>query len=124
MRIPKALCFLILFLGADPALAVNMSLQSETSPYPGIVLKSYKTTSPKTNLWAVFVDLCTARIHVGATKTATSLKTAAAWGASAGVQVAINGDFYKTGPVRVYGKAVGDGIEWPLNQQGIDPGYS
>jgi hypothetical protein len=118
------LVFFVLLGATSPAQAVSLTLQSETSPYPGIVLKSYKTTSPKTNLWAVFVDLCTARIHVGATKTPTSLKTAASWGTSAGVQVAVNGDFYKTGPVRVYGKAVGDGIEWPLNQQGIDPGYS
>ena len=104
--------------------AVTMNLQSTSTPYPGIVVKWYKTSSPKTNLWAVFVDLCEARIHVGATKAPTSLQTAASWGAGEGLQVAVNGDFFKTGPIRVYGKAIGEGIEWPLNQQGIAPGYS
>ena len=124
LRLHTLLLLCSLALGPNPAGAVSLSLQSESSPYPGITLKSYKTTSPKTNLWVVFVDLCTARIHVAANKTPSAIKTAASWGASAGVQVAVNGDFYKTGPVRVYGKAIGDGLEWPLNQQGIDPAYS
>jgi hypothetical protein len=127
MRRPTALplaLHLLLMLHSLPALAVNMTLKSSTNPQAGITVRKYATTGPKTNLWAVFVDLCEARIQVGATKAPTAIKTASSWGAGIGVQLAVNGDFYKTGPVRVYGKAIGDGIEWPLNQQGIDPGYS
>ena len=37
--------------------------------------------------------------------------------------MATNGDFYRTGPLRVYGQAVGEGVAWPRAQTGTDPAY-
>ena len=38
--------------------------------------------------------------------------------------LAVNGDFFRTGPTRAYGDAVGDGIRWPLLQTGVPDDYS
>ena len=46
------------------------------------------------------------------------------WANSVGVQLAMNGDFHKSGPMRVYGDAVGSGIPWPIVNTGVDSAYS
>ena len=106
------------------AFALTLSLESEETPYPGVTLRAYTTTSPDTNTWVVLVDLCEADLHVESTYPTELLQTAGSWGAETGVQVAVNGDFYLTGPLQVYGDAVGGGIGWPLEQTGLDPSFS
>ncbi|MDQ3038069.1 MAG: phosphodiester glycosidase family protein, partial [Myxococcota bacterium] len=74
----------------------------------------------------LFVDLCADRVHVAATGRATSRRTAASWGSAAGVQAAVNGDFFRTDtstPI-VYGQAVGSGAAWPIAQTGEASAYS
>lgn len=109
---------------AASAGAVTITSQSETSPFPGIRLVTLRTSSPTTRAWATYVDLCNDYVHVDATKAPTSLRSTGAWAASVGAQVATNGDFYKTGPIRVYGQAVGSGTPWPTSQTGADSAYS
>ena len=116
----------LLAIGAysRPAAALSLSLSSTEAPYPGVTLKQYRTSSPTTDVWVAEVDLCAANIHVDATRAPSSTVSTGAWAADWGVQLALNGDFYKTGPVRVYGDAVGSGVRWPLNQTGLDSAYS
>ena len=112
-------------LGFAPrASALSLSLSSTETPYAGVTLKQYRTSSPTTDVWVAEIDLCAANIHVDATRAPSSTVSTGAWAADWGVQVALNGDFYKTGPVRVYGDAVGSGVRWPLNQTGLDSAYS
>ncbi|MEB3327579.1 MAG: hypothetical protein VKI39_07735, partial [Synechococcus sp.] len=94
---------------ANAAFALTLALRAEETPYPGITLSAYRTSSPDTDTWVVRVDLCEAGVHVESTTAPDVLQTAGGWGADVGVQVALNGDFYRTGPVRVYGDAIGDG---------------
>lgn len=109
---------------AVPAAAVTMKLQSTSKPKPGLEVRYYTTTSPTTRLWSAHIDLCAAHVHVDATKPPTGLASAGSWGAKTGALLAVNGDFYKTGPVRIYGQAIGFGIPWPEKQNGIWAGYN
>ncbi len=119
----RAIHLLPLLLCA-PAGAVTLTQLSSSTPWTGVTWLHYTTTSPKTHTWVARVDLCAARIHVNATKASSSLKTVSSWADDGGLQLAVNGDFYKTDPVRVYGAAVGDGIAWPVVQTGLDPAYA
>ena len=126
LRRPFATLALLLGVSslASPAFAVTITQQTETTPHPGVRLQQIRTTSPTTRAWAAFVDLCNDYVHVDATAAPSSLRTTGAWAASAGVQLATNGDFYKTGPIRVYGNAVGGGDAWPASQTGTDTAYA
>jgi len=103
--------------------AVRLDLRAESSPAAGVTVRQYRTASPATNAWATFVDLCTARLSVVATQAGDSTQSTGAWAQDVGAVVATNGDFYRTGPLRVYGQAVGDGVAWPRAQTGTDPAY-
>lgn len=107
-----------------PALALTLSLESERAPWPGVTLRAYRTSSPTTNTFVALVDLCAADIHVDATRASDSTESTGSWAADQGVRLATNGDFYKTGPLRVYGDAVGGGVRWPLEQTGVDAAYA
>ena len=122
---PRAVSLAVLaILSAGPAWGVSLTLVSEESPYPGLVHRQYRTASPATDTWVTLVDLCADRVEVAATRPTTTRESTASWAAGTGVQLATNGDFYRTAPVlRVYGDAVGGGVSWPLDQTGVDPQY-
>ncbi len=107
-----------------PSAGLSLSKTSSSQPAPGVTLDRYTATNPKTNIWVARVDLCKSGIHVDATRAPKGLQTAAAWGGARGASLATNGDFYQTGPVRVYGDAVGEGVRWPSIQTGLDASYS
>jgi hypothetical protein len=109
---------------SETAGAVTITSKTESTPYPGVRVWALRTSSPTTRAWAAFIDLCNDYVHMDATKAPTSLRTTGAWADAAGAQLATNGDFYKTGPVRVYGQAVGGAAPWPLAQTGADTQYS
>lgn len=114
----------IAVLSAGNAAAVSLKLHSQKKPKSGVVIKHYRSTSPTARLWVADIDLCAAQIHIDATRPPSGLQTAGAWGSKVGALLATNGDFYKTGPVRVYGQAVGRGVAWPAKQTGSWSGYS
>jgi len=105
------------------AQALTLSLKSEDTPASGVTVRHYHTTDPTTQTWVVLVDLCTSYVHVDATRAPSDTQTTGSWADDRGVAVATNGDFYKTGPVRVYGDAVGGGIRWPSDQTGLGSDY-
>lgn len=115
---------MVLALLAGPAAALSLSLESESTPWAGVTLREYRTSSPSTNTFVALVDLCAANIHVEATRAGDSTQSTGGWASDRGVQLATNGDFYKTGPLRVYGDAVGTGVRWPTEQTGLDGDYS
>ena len=114
------------------AMALTLNLQSESNPYPGIVVQQYLTTSPSTKVTVVSVDLCASGIHLDATVQRDWLQTTGSWANQVGVQVAMNGDFFTyggggngyDGPPRVYGNAVGNGQPWPVINTGTHSDYS
>lgn len=116
--------FALISLVSVPAFAVTLTKVSETTPWPGVIVRKYRTASPATDAYAVFVSLCTNGVHVDATRAPSGLQTAGTWAGSRGVQLATNGDFYLTGPNHVYGAAVGDGVPWPSAMTGYDPAYA
>ncbi len=121
---PGVLAAFVFAMGyAAPAGAVELELLSESSPHPGVTLQSYRASAPATDVWVARVELCAPGVEVRATRAPSSLQSVSSWGQDAGVHVAINGDFYKTGPVRVYGRAIGEGAPWPSEQTGLDPDY-
>ena len=103
------------------AAALSLSLVSSGAPHAGVTLERYRTASPATDVWVARVDLCHPGIGLHATTAPTSLQSVSSWAQAVGADVAINGDFYRTGPVRVYGRAIGDGVPWPDAQTGVDP---
>ena len=106
------------------AAALHLSLVSTDTPHAGVTLEQYRTSGPATDVWVARVDLCEPGVRVNATTAPSGLQSVKAWGQDVGADVAINADFYRTSPVRVYGRAIGDGVPWPTEQTGVDEAYS
>lgn len=111
-----------------PAAASAQSISSEdwSEPWPGVRLLEGQTSSPTTQFYAAFANLCADGVYLDATSAPSSRRTAGSWGSSAGARVAVNGDFFRTDQPAptVYGSAVGGGSAWPLSQTGDDPSFS
>ena len=120
-----ALAVAVALVGAPrPASAVTLTLVSETTPWTGVKLRKYRTSSPAANVWVALVSLCGSHVHVESTKATTSLTTAGAWAGTSGAQIATNGDFYLTSPFHVYGDAVASGVRWPSARSGLASTYA
>ena len=113
--------FLLLTTAAS---ALTLSLQSEYSPYSGVTIQSYRASSPNTDVTVALIELCAVGIHMDATHIDDAYRSTGSWANQVGVQVAMNGDFYRTSPTRVYGDAVGNGIAWPSINTGLNSSYS
>jgi MYXO-CTERM domain-containing protein len=106
-----------LLLLTTPAWAGDVVSENEYEPFPGIRIVERTEANPNNRIRVAYVSLCTDRVHMTATAPPTSFRTPGAWGGDQGVQLAVNGDFYTSGP-KVYGEAVGDGMPWPFAQTG------
>jgi hypothetical protein len=115
---------LSLSLLSSSASALTLSETARSTLAPGVELVTYRTASPTTDTRVVEVDLCADGVRVDATRTPGSTESVAAWASDLDPIVAVNGDFFRTGPVRVYGDAVGGGVPWPSIQTGLDSAYS
>ncbi len=111
-------------LFSAPSAALSLSEVDRDELSPGVTVVQYRTSSPTTDAWVATIDLCADGIRLDATRRPSSTRSAASWGSAEGALLAVNGDFYRTGPVRVYGDAVGGGVPWPLDQTGLDSAYS
>ena len=105
------------------AWALSLQLQSESQPYTGVTVRFYRASNPSTDVTVVLIDLCSNGIHLESTQYSDSLQSTSSWANSVDVQFAINGDFYRTAPTRVYGDAVGLGIPWPKINTGLHSDY-
>ncbi len=114
------LVLLALSVLCAPAMATSLAKKSEETLEPGVVLTKYRASSPSTDVWVLTVDLCADGVYVDATRAPDDTATVGSWGGTVDATAATNGDFYKTGPVRVYGDAVGGGVRWPIEQTGLD----
>ncbi len=107
-----------------PTLALNISEVDRSTVADGVEVVQLRTTDPDTDAWLAEIDLCAEGIRIDATRTPDSTQSTSSWGSDVGAILAVNGDFYQTSPVRVYGDAVGSGVAWPTDQTGTDSGYS
>ncbi len=113
------------------AMALTLTLQSDSNPYPGVTIQQYVTTGPNTKVTVASIDLCANGIHIDATAQRDWFQTTGQWATSVGAQVAMNGDFFTyggggngyDGPPRVYGNAVGNGQPWPVVNTGTPSDY-
>jgi hypothetical protein len=113
----RALWVSSLCLIATPAWAGDVVSENEYEPFPGIRIVERTESNPNNRIRVAYVSLCTDQVHMTATAPPTSFRTPGAWGGDQGVQLAVNGDFYTSGP-KVYGDAVGGGMPWPTAQTG------
>ena len=113
-----------LALTSPPAAALSLSEADRDELAPGVTVVQYRTSSPTTDAWVATIDLCADGIRLDATRAPSSTRSARSWGSDEGALLAINGDFYRSSPVRVYGDAVGSGVRWPLERTGLDSAYS
>lgn len=112
---------LVALLVSAPAWALSLSEVDRETLAPGVELVQYRSSSPATDIWAAEVDLCADGVRIDATRASSSPRTVGSWAGTMEPVLAVNGDFYRTGPLRVYGDAVGGGVPWPLDQTGRDP---
>ena len=106
---------LALWPGAAKAGDVVREVVSE--PFPGVEITEREEANPNNRIRIARISLCQDQLHMAATAPASSFQTPGAWAGGVGVQLAVNGDFYTSGP-QVYGDAVGGGMPWPLDQTG------
>lgn len=104
-------------LGGGVAWAAEVVEEVVSNPYPGIEITERTEADPNNRIRIARISLCADQVHVTATAPASSFTTPGSWGSGAGVQLAVNGDFFTSGP-QVYGDAVGGGMPWPLAQTG------
>jgi uncharacterized protein (TIGR03382 family) len=99
-------------------------LHSEREPHPGIRILEGRAAN--SNYYAALIDLCADGVRVDARSPQATRISAPAWGQAMGMQLAVNGDFYRTdrSTPTVYGDAVGVGIRWPENQTGRSSAFS
>jgi MYXO-CTERM domain-containing protein len=115
----------VLPLVARAAHAITLTPVGTSTVADGVQVTEYRSASPATDLFVAEIDLCATGVYVDATRAPGTTQSTGSWAASQqDVVLATNGDFYKTGPVRVYGDAVGGGVRWPLVQTGLDPSYA
>ncbi len=105
--------------------AVTITSQSQSQPYPGLTVVEGTTSSPSTEFYAAFVELCHDHVHVDASAS-NATQTSGQWASSVGAQLAVNGDFFAwdSHGMHVYGDAVGGGSRWPLQHTGLHSDYS
>ncbi|NUP05563.1 MAG: phosphodiester glycosidase family protein [Polyangiaceae bacterium] len=108
----------LILLAPSAAFAGDVVSEETTHPFPGIDVVTRIEENPSNRIYAAYVSLCEPHVHVIARTPPTGLRTPGGWGDELGVQLATNGDFFKTDPVRVYGDAVGNGIPWPFENTG------
>ncbi len=108
---------------ASTSEAAIIATKKTTTPHPGVTVVEGTTRAPSSKFYAAKIALCTSGIRVDATEQPSSLRTVPSWAQSVGANVAVNGDFFRTGPA-IAGIAVGGGKPWPYAQLGIDPALS
>ena len=125
-RRAAAVVALIAALSAPDAATAKVSWKSTSKPYPGVVVRKGRTGDNKNNVYAATISLCTSKIHVASTSAPSSMATPGTWAGKAGVQLAVNGDFFTwaCGKPQIYGDAVGGGKRWPACQRGNDASHS
>ena len=106
----KVLSTVALAVLSAPAQALTLSESDRTALAPGVELVTYRTSDPTTDTRVLEVDLCADGVRIDATRTPTSTQTVSSWAGTYGPVAAVNGDFFRTSPVRVYGDAVGGGV--------------
>ena len=115
-----AACAGLAVLWPARAQAIPVVWDSSSTPYPGLRVRRGHSVGPTHYFRAAFVSLCADYVHVTATRPPAARRTAGTWGASVGVQLATNGDFFEyVSPPKVQGDAVGAGIHWPSSQTGV-----
>jgi hypothetical protein len=124
MNTPARLTLLLALVLPTTAAATTLSLRSEETIEDGVVLQTYRASSPSTDIRVLRVDLCADGVYFDATRASDSTQSTGSWADEVDATAATNGDFYKTGPLRVYGDAVGGGVRWPTDQTGLDSAYA
>ena len=104
--------------------SITITDRDERQLQTGITHVTLRTAEPASDVQVLMIDLCTEDLHLVATEQPTRLKTTAEWGRANDAQIVINADFFKTGPLRVYGDAIGAMGPWPLINTGRHSDYA
>jgi exopolysaccharide biosynthesis protein len=107
------------------AVLCNQSLaraeDTTTTPYPGVT--HIRRVTGNQRIHVVKVDLTQKTIRLRATRPGQG-QTVPSFGANYGVHVAINGDFYSSGPYKTSGLAMGHGERWSNTKDGTLEGFT
>lgn len=122
---PLLLAIALVLAAAVPARGEDITFEEETEPFPGLRILERHTANPSWRIRVAFASLCSDGVHVEARSSQASRITAPSWGSAMGVQLAVNGDFYRTdtSTPTIYGDAVGVGLRWPRARTGLAPAY-
>ncbi len=82
-----------------------------TTPYPG-VRHLHRTGAGPINVRAAVVDLCEPGVSLRATKPSERSRVTSSFGAAAGVELAVNGDYFTGSSRTPVGLAIGAGERW------------
>lgn len=107
----------LLLLSAPLLLGGTVVSETSSTPYPGLTIVERVESGPPNRIQVAFVDLCASGVEVTARSAQSSKITPGSWGSAVGAELAVNGDFFRSGstPI-VYGLAAGFGSAWPSSQ--------
>lgn len=91
----------------------NTKTDSWSLPYQGVHYLHRKQTHPNLDIHALVVDLTAPGVKLRATPHFLKRNTVSDFGEKAGVQAAINADYYNMQTFEPNSLAVGDGKKWP-----------
>ena len=116
----KSVLLLMIFsLYVSEAFALRIASRVDRQLYPGVTLATIRTASPATDVKAVFISLCSQGIHLQTTGSTDQTRTTGTWGNAAGVQMAMNADFYTFDTrFHIYGDAVSNGNRGASTRRG------
>ncbi len=115
------LATLLCWLGSAPAAAA--SLDTETTPYPGMTHQVWLEASIPARIHVVVVDLSSGEISLSATTEPMRGSTVSAFASAVSAQVAINGDFFSPVGFVPSGLAMGDAAAWTVTSDDDKEGF-
>jgi hypothetical protein len=96
---------------AGLAPAIGSAQDRWSTPYPGVRQLVRRASGPR-DVWVQEVDLCAAGVSLRATRESERRATVPSWASSAGVEVAVNADFFSYDTYLPSGATMGNGVAW------------
>lgn len=123
MRTFSTLCLLFFFAPSIAGAQWSITWKTDETLETGVRLRTARmnmSASAGSEFYVAQVDLCTDGISMASTAPRTSLSRTSAWADPGGIRLAVNGDFYERigGNWMTYGDAVGNGAQWPCENNG------
>lgn len=108
---------------AQPRTAHAATLDTTTTPYPGVVYQVWVDNVVNARIHVAVIDLSSAEISLSATTEPMRGSTVSSYASAVSAQIAINGDFFTPAGFVPDGLAMGDASTWSVSSDDDKEGF-